>query len=910
MLSDPRLTRRAAVKAFTASIAAIVVVGMMAIVPVAAAPATPGPGYTDFVYKPLADGTGADDVTTFRNQSKVWFNDGRWWAILFDKGSTANGTYRIQSFNMTTQAWTSGTTGAQVDNRNRSHADALWDGTNLWVASSHVRGANMSPNGDLRVYKYSYNSGPKTYTLASGFPKTVATNSGVAGDGTYAATIAKAPNGQLWIAYTQGTTVKVVHSTTSAGTIWGTPFPVPGQGNPIVAQNDQAAIVALSNGIGVLWSNQTLGDEAFYFAGHKDGNDDATWGARETAYGGSGTLGADGHISLKADGTGRIVAAVKTNVVSSAAALIAVLARTGAADAVGTWTSHMVSSHATGGTRPVLVLDSESSQANVFITDDKAGSGHYLITRRVAPLSTLNFGAASIGTPFISSTANGSLNNGTSTKQLTTSSSGIILLAENIPTRTYLHGCAGAVCPVAPTAGFSATPTSGQGPLGVQFTDTSTGAPTTWAWTFGDGTSSTVKNPSHTYNPGDYTVSLTVANIAGTDSVTKTNYIHVTVPPGATFTALTPTRFLDTRVGTGLSGKFVASVPRAFQVAGQHGVPANAIAITGNLTVVGQKAAGYVFLGPSAPVDPTSSTLNFPKGDVRANAVSVSLNGTGKLEAVYKAGPGKTTDLILDVTGYYVEGTSDATYTAIAPTRFLDTRVGKGLNGKFSANTPRNNLLVAGVGGVPANAIAVSGNLTVTGQTKAGYVSLGPSVTSSPTSSTINFPTGVALANAVTVPLSGSGYLGAVYKAGAGATTDLVLDITGYYTNDTSGAKYFPLSPTRLLDSRIGTGLSGKFSSSSPRNFQISSGSGAVPTAAVAITGNLTVTRQTKAGYVFLGPTAPTNPTSSTLNFPKGDTRANAVSVALSGSGGLGAVYKASPGATTDLILDVTGYFQ
>jgi len=82
--------------------------------------------------------------------------------------------------------------------------------------------------------------------------------------------------------------------------------------------------------------------------------------------------------------------------------------------------------------------------------------------------------------------------------------------------------------PVAPTADFSATPTSGNPPLTVNFTDLSTGDPTTWDWTFGDGGTSTAQNPSHTYNSvGLYTVSLTVSNANGSDSETKTDYISV-----------------------------------------------------------------------------------------------------------------------------------------------------------------------------------------------------------------------------------------------------------------------------------------------------------------------------------------------------------------------------------------------
>ena len=104
--------------------------------------------------------------------------------------------------------------------------------------------------------------------------------------------------------------------------------------------------------------------------------------------------------------------------------------------------------------------------------------------------------------------------------------------------------------------------------------------------------------------------------------------------------------------------------------------------------------------------------------------------------------------------------------------------------------------------------------------------------------------------------------------------------MTGYFVPDSSGATYVALTPARILDTRNGTGLSGPFSSHAARTFQVA-GHGGVPSNAIAVTGNLTVTGQTSNGYLFLGPVAMNNPTSSTLNFPVGDDRANGVTVAL-----------------------------
>jgi len=82
--------------------------------------------------------------------------------------------------------------------------------------------------------------------------------------------------------------------------------------------------------------------------------------------------------------------------------------------------------------------------------------------------------------------------------------------------------------PSAPVALFTATPTTGTAPLQVQFTDQSTGTISSWSWNFGDGSTSSERNPIHTYaQAGDYTVSLTASGPGGNDTETQTGLIHV-----------------------------------------------------------------------------------------------------------------------------------------------------------------------------------------------------------------------------------------------------------------------------------------------------------------------------------------------------------------------------------------------
>jgi PKD repeat protein len=87
-----------------------------------------------------------------------------------------------------------------------------------------------------------------------------------------------------------------------------------------------------------------------------------------------------------------------------------------------------------------------------------------------------------------------------------------------------------------PVADFSGTPTTGDTPLAVQFTDASTESPTSWLWDFGDSTTSTAQNPLKTYPAaGTFTVSLTATNADGSDTETKVDYITTTDPgPGPT----------------------------------------------------------------------------------------------------------------------------------------------------------------------------------------------------------------------------------------------------------------------------------------------------------------------------------------------------------------------------------------
>ncbi len=431
------------------------------------------------------------------------------------------------------------------------------------------------------------------------------------------------------------------------------------------------------------------------------------------------------------------------------------------------------------------------------------------------------------------------------------------------------------------------------------------------------------RNPGYT-SQMDPTVANSVAggrdvyyrSMVSTPTLATDNVIggHATpfVSKSGSYHALTPTRIVDTRPGhVGPVGSLTSGGGYNYQIAGLGGVPADAIAITANVTVTGQTGAGWLYLGPTVDAAPIASTINFPVGDNRANGVTVALSPQGTVGAWYGAGGGKTMYLIIDVTGCFLPGKAGAGYVQFGPHRVLDTRPGAdntGLSGKF-VNGKHRLIHIAGVAGLPRSGIvAVAGNITVIRPSAKGYVTLGPDPTNTPGSSTINFPAGDIRANNVVVPVNADGTLSAVYIGSGNASLDLVFDISGYFTAS-GGALYNTLNPVRILDSRSNTGVSGPFAANKARTLQVA-GHGGVPAGAVAITANLTVTSQTFGGFAAVGPTIDASTNFSNLNFPVRDNRANGVTVPLAKKGTLALIYVAPAGQTANLLLDVTGYYM
>jgi PKD repeat protein len=372
-------------------------------------------------------------ATGEKPESKLWWNDGSWWASMLDAASQ---TYHIFRLNRSTQAWVD--TGTLLDNRPKTRADALWDGSHLYVAS-HVfasSSAAATAGNPARLYRFSYDPATDSYSRDAGFPVQIENYS------TETLTIDKDSTGTLWASWAQGSKI-YVNATTAGDAVWGTPLVMPTAGATGLDPDDISAVAAFRGSrIGVMWSNRVT--SAVYFAVHVDGAAAGTWTVRSV------TLGphlADDHINLKelqGDPSGRIFAALKTSLDDDpgsppSAPQILVVARD---PATGDWSSSVFGRISDCHTRPVLVLDSQNQVLHVFATAPDSGcafSGSAgTIFEKTVPMSNISFPTGR-GTPVIRDAASPNLNNVTTTKQSVTAASGIVVLASNDVTKRYWH---------------------------------------------------------------------------------------------------------------------------------------------------------------------------------------------------------------------------------------------------------------------------------------------------------------------------------------------------------------------------------------------------------------------------------------------------------------------------------------
>jgi hypothetical protein len=235
------------------------------------------------------------------------------------------------------------------------------------------------------------------------------------------------------------------------------------------------------------------------------------------------------------------------------------------------------------------------------------------------------------------------------------------------------------------------------------------------------------------------------------------------------------------------------------------------------------------------------------------------------------------------------------------PARIMDTRITQSPMGPGSVL----RLKVAGMGGVPATgAQAVVMNVTATDTTAASYLTVYPDGVTRPTASNLNFVRGQTVPNLVEVKL---GTDGTVDFYNAFGSVDVIADLAGWVTapgtpTATNGLLN-PMAPTRILDTRNGTGATQQ----PLRAAQTITLSVTDPRAgASAAVLNLTATNPTAASYLTVWPHGSPMPTVSNLNFVAGQTVANRVQVPVDATGKVD-IYNAA--GAVDVVADLNGWF-
>jgi N-acetylmuramoyl-L-alanine amidase len=370
-------------------------------------------------------------------------------------------------------------------------------------------------------------------------------------------------------------------------------------------------------------------------------------------------------------------------------------------------------------------------------------------------------------------------------------------------------------------------------------------------------------------------------------------------PPAGTFSPTGPTRIMDTRDGTGVAkGAVGAGKTVSLQVDGAGGVPASGVTgVVMNVTAVSPTTTGHVTVYPDGAPRPNTSSVNFPAGRTIANLVVVPVVN-GKVD-FYNAAGG--VHLLADVTGYFTSSDAGSRFNPVTPSRLMDTRDGTGgTTGPVTAGQTVPLQVTGGSTGIPAGVTAVVMNVTAVSPTATGHLIVYPDGTAQPGTSSLNFPANTTIPNLVTVPVVN----GTVDFFDSAGNVDILADITGYYA--ATGSAFRSTGPTRIMDTRSGTGgVKGAVAGGATIDL-VMTGLGGVPATGVsAVVMNVTAVSPTATGHVIVYPNDGPRPNTSSLNFPAGQTIANLVVVPV--VNGRAAFYNSA--GSVNLLADVTGFY-
>jgi sugar lactone lactonase YvrE len=362
---------------------------------------------------------------------------------------------------------------------------------------------------------------------------------------------------------------------------------------------------------------------------------------------------------------------------------------------------------------------------------------------------------------------------------------------------------------------------------------------------------------------------------------------------GDSYIPVTQTRLFDSRL-TG--GPLASGSTNSITVAGVGGVPANASAVVLNIAAVRPAAAGHIRIFPLGSAFPEASVVNFAANKNTPNVV-VSKVGVGGQVSIYA---GAQTDVIVDVSGYFVDNGAAAQYFPNPPTRILSATVPGATVGVPAASTVEVEVVAPGA----STTQSVVLNIGALNPTASGHLRVFPSGDPLPNASTHNFAAGDSRMNLVVVKPGINGKV-SVYNASAG-TVNVTVDRLGEFrTGSPSGGQLTAVDPIRALDTRIGGAPIGP---GDYREVQIV-GFGGVPNSALVSAAVVNVAAVTPggAGSIDVGPSG-TNPALPSFTHPANENVANLIVVSVGVDGKIRV--RNNSAAASHVIVDITAYFQ
>jgi sugar lactone lactonase YvrE len=403
---------------------------------------------------------------------------------------------------------------------------------------------------------------------------------------------------------------------------------------------------------------------------------------------------------------------------------------------------------------------------------------------------------------------------------------------------------------------------------------------------------------------GTCTIQATQAGSATYAAATPVNR-SFQVNGALSFVPITPCRVVDTRSADGSFGgpSITGGSSRDFTIPnGICGIPSTAQAYSLNAAMV-PTGGGWITLWPTGQPKPLAASVNSPDGRVKSDGAIVPA-GTGGAISVYAS---VTTDVVLDINGYFVPAPSNPTALAfypVTPCRVADTRKTAGpLGGPYMSggSTRTFSILAASACGIPSSAQAFSLNLAVMPQAdKLGWLTAWPAGQTQPSVASLNDPPGVVLSNAAIVPApsDNSGQID-IYVT---QDTHLVIDINGYFAPPGAGGlSLYTLQPCRVLDTRNPAGAP-PFTGTLAVDV-VDSGCGAPSTAQDYVL-NATVVPQASHGYLTMWQEGQSMPVAANLNSSDGAVTGN-MALVPTANGWIDTYFS----GTTYLVLDLFGYF-